>query len=398
MSTAAPSRPSRHQNLYAHHLWMQQRFFAGLLLLAGVVATGIAIYQRQLFSPAFAVWLVYIPTGLLLGGAILLYRWRSNLKVLDEGVQISSMLTSVTIDYDSIKSVRALPLRQHFQDRRSRMIAPIMKQHIDKPAVFIRVRGDDTQLAAIKRRLGLFKARLMFEDTIAIPVQPRLCGRQRPALAAQWAGLRRGLLSGRRPQGRQGNRAVPPDHQGLPVLVLRPRAAACEGADRRRGVGLRMVPSYIPGRPRRVHRSRLQHFWMADRGMPLRNAVHPDDVSAREALMAEPDLRHRGGDSGVLRRHVLHPVAHRHDRHLSDLFHPRLVLLAPGPYPEPLVQRVDAVSARTRHRARHRHRREMDRPRRVGQHRLPSRFAYRAAKPQGRVWTVGLALPLVAQR
>ncbi len=124
MSTAAPSRTSRHQNLYAHHLWMQQRFFAGLLLLAGVVATGIAIYQRQLFSPAFAVWLVYIPTGLLLGGAILLYRWRSNLKVLDEGVQISSMLTSVTIDYDSIKSVRALPLRQHFQDRRSRMIAP----------------------------------------------------------------------------------------------------------------------------------------------------------------------------------------------------------------------------------------------------------------------------------
>ena len=170
MSTAAPSRPSRHQNLYAHHLWMQQRFFAGLLLLAGVVATGVAIYQRQLFSPAFAVWLVYIPTGLLLGGAILLYRWRSNLKVLDEGVQISSMLTSVTIDYDSIKSVRALPLRQHFQDRRSRMIAPIMKQHIDKPAVFIKVRGDDTELAAIKKRLGLFRARLMNEDTIAVPV------------------------------------------------------------------------------------------------------------------------------------------------------------------------------------------------------------------------------------
>ena len=170
MSTPEPSRPKSYQNMYAHHLWMQQRFFAGLLLLAGVVATGIAIYQRQLFSPAFAVWLVYIPTGLLLGGAILLYRWRSNLKVLDEGVQISSMLTSVTIDYDSIKSVRALPHRQHFQDRRSRMIAPIMKQHIDKPAVFIRVRGDDTQLAAIKRRLGLFKARLMFEDTIAIPV------------------------------------------------------------------------------------------------------------------------------------------------------------------------------------------------------------------------------------
>ncbi|HEY3084943.1 MAG TPA: hypothetical protein VGK28_05745 [Candidatus Dormibacteraeota bacterium] len=170
MSTEAASRPSRHQILYAHHLWLQQRFFAGLLLLAGVVATGIAIYQGQLFSPAFAVWLVYIPTGLLLGGAILLYRWRSNLQVLEEGVRISSMFSNVVIDYDSIRWVKALPLRQHFQDRRSRMIAPIMKQHIDKPAVFVKVRGDESELASIKKRLGIFRSRLMYEDTIAVPV------------------------------------------------------------------------------------------------------------------------------------------------------------------------------------------------------------------------------------
>ena len=170
MSTETASRPSRHQNLYAHHLWLQQRFFAGLLLLAGVVATGIAIYQGQLFSPAFAVWLVYIPTGLLLGGAILLYRWRSNLQVLESGVRISSMFASVDIDYESIRWVKALPLRQHFQERRSRMIAPIMKQHIDKPAVFIKVRGDETELAQVKKRLGIFRSRLMDEDVIAIPV------------------------------------------------------------------------------------------------------------------------------------------------------------------------------------------------------------------------------------
>ena len=170
MSTEGASRPARHQVLYAHHLWLQQRFFAGLLLLAGVVATGIAIYQGQLFSPAFAVWLVYIPTGILLGGAILLYRWRSNLRVLDSGVRIASMFSNVVIDYDAIKSVKALPLRQHFQDKRSRMIAPIMKQHIDKPAVFIKVRGDETELAQIKKRLGIFRSRLMYEDTIAIPV------------------------------------------------------------------------------------------------------------------------------------------------------------------------------------------------------------------------------------
>jgi len=170
LSTAAPTRPTRHQNLYAHHLWKQQRFFAGLLLLAGVAATAIAIYQGQLFSPTFAVWLVYIPTGLLLGGVILLYRRRSNVQVTDSGVKISNMFSSLILDYDSIRTVKALPLRQHFLERRSRMIAPIMKQHIDKPAVFIRVRGDDTQLASMKKRLGLFRSRLMNEDMIAIPV------------------------------------------------------------------------------------------------------------------------------------------------------------------------------------------------------------------------------------
>jgi hypothetical protein len=170
LSTEAASRPSRHQNLYAHHLWLQQRFFAGLLVAAGIVATGIAIYQGQLFSPTFAVWLVYIPTGFLLGGAILLYRWRSSLRVLDNGVQISSMFSNVVIDYDNIRWVKALPLRQHFQDKRSRMIAPIMKQHIDKPAVFLKVRGDESELAETRKRLGIFRSRLMDGDIIAIPV------------------------------------------------------------------------------------------------------------------------------------------------------------------------------------------------------------------------------------
>ena len=170
MSTATPSRPTRHQNLYAHQLWQQQRFFAGLLVAAGVVATAVAVYKGQVFSPTFSVWLMYVPAGLLLGGGILLYRYRSHIKVLDGGVRISSMFQSVTLDYESIRSVKALPLRQHFQDSRSKMVAPIMKQHIDKPAVFIRLRGDDSQLSAIKKRLGLFRGRLMDDDTIAIPV------------------------------------------------------------------------------------------------------------------------------------------------------------------------------------------------------------------------------------
>ena len=160
----------RHQNLYAHQVWLQQRFFAGLLVGAGIVATAIAVYQRQLFSPAFAVWLVYIPVGLGLGAFIYFFRWRSNIQVRDEGVRLSSMFTTLVLDYDSIRWVKALPLRQHFEDRRAKMIAPIMKQHIDKPAVFIKVRGDETQLAEIKKKLGLFRSRLMDEDVIAVPV------------------------------------------------------------------------------------------------------------------------------------------------------------------------------------------------------------------------------------
>lgn len=149
---------------------MQWRFFAIAFIVIGGAATGLAIAQHQLFSQGSVLWLIYIPSGLAIGIGSLLYRRRSNLQVLDDGVKISNMLSSVLIDYDSIRSVKALPLRQHFQDRRSRRIAPIMKQHIDKPAVFIRLRADETQLKEIKKRLGLFRERLMDEETIAIPV------------------------------------------------------------------------------------------------------------------------------------------------------------------------------------------------------------------------------------
>jgi hypothetical protein len=167
LSTEAPSTGARHQNLHAHHLWRQQRFFAGFLVAVGVVMTLLLVYQGQLKQPSQLIWVLYIPSGLLLGGAFLLYRRRSHVQVLEEGVKISNLLSTVVLPYESVRSVKAMPLRQHFQDRRSRMIAPIMKQYVDKPALFIRVRGDETELASMKKRLG---ARLMHEDTIAVPV------------------------------------------------------------------------------------------------------------------------------------------------------------------------------------------------------------------------------------
>src|SRR5579872_3280740 len=87
MSEQTTARQVRHQNLYAHHLWQQQRFFAGLLLVVGLGASGLALYRGQLFTPGFAVWIVYIPVGLALGLAIFTFRYRSHVKVLDEGVK-----------------------------------------------------------------------------------------------------------------------------------------------------------------------------------------------------------------------------------------------------------------------------------------------------------------------
>jgi hypothetical protein len=167
LNTEAPPGQVRHQNMHAHHLWRQQRFFAGFLILVGVVMTALLIYQGQIMHTANLIWLLYVPSGLLLGGGFLYYRHRSHVRVQDSGVKVSTLLSSVLLDYDSIKSVKALPLRQHFLDRRSRLIAPVMKRYVDQPALFIRIRGDETELAAIKKTLG---SRLMFEDTIAIPV------------------------------------------------------------------------------------------------------------------------------------------------------------------------------------------------------------------------------------
>lgn len=167
LPTEVPAKSTRHQNLHAHQLWLQQRFFAGFLVAVGIVMTALLIYQHQFNKAANVVWLLYIPSGLLLGGLFLYYRYRSHIRILDEGVKISTLLSSVVLDYGNIRSAKAMPLRSHFQDGRSRMVAPVMKAHIDKPALFIRMRGDETELAAMKKRLG---GRLMYQDMIAIPV------------------------------------------------------------------------------------------------------------------------------------------------------------------------------------------------------------------------------------
>ena len=164
---ATPSGRLRQPILYADQLWRQQRFFAGFLVAVGLVMTILLIYQGQIAKSANVIWLLYVPSGLLLGGAFLLYKRRSYVEALDSGMKVSMLRSSLVIEYDRIKGVKVQPLKLAFLDKRTRKVAPMMKPLLEKPALFVRVRGSDEELAALKKRLG---SRMMFEDTIALPL------------------------------------------------------------------------------------------------------------------------------------------------------------------------------------------------------------------------------------
>jgi len=157
-------------------MWRQQRFFAGFLVAVGIVMTGILVYQNQLFQHSNLIWTMYVPSGLILGGAFLYYKWRSYVEAQELGLKISTLFSSVVIDWDQIRLVKVQPLNIAFQDGRRRYVARITKPLMEKPALFVRLRGSDEEIAAIRKKLGV---RLAYEDTIAMPVPD--------ADAAAWA-------------------------------------------------------------------------------------------------------------------------------------------------------------------------------------------------------------------
>lgn len=130
--------------------------------------TGLLLYRGQLTTTANMIWLLYIPSGLLLGGGFLFYKYRSFAEPLDEGLKVSALRSSVLIPYDSIRSVKVQPLSLAFLEKRKRMVAPMMKALMDKPALFVRLRGDESELAAIKKKLG---GRVAYDDMIALPLK-----------------------------------------------------------------------------------------------------------------------------------------------------------------------------------------------------------------------------------
>ena len=167
-STQTEPASSRQPILYADQLWRQQRFFAGFLVAVGVGMTGLLLYKGQLTTTSNLIWLFYIPSGVLLGGAFLFYKYRSFAESLDEGFKVSALRSSVLIPYESIRSVKVQPLSLAFLEKRKRMVAPMMKPLMQRPALFVRLRSDESELAAIKKKLG---GRVVFDDMIALPLK-----------------------------------------------------------------------------------------------------------------------------------------------------------------------------------------------------------------------------------
>jgi hypothetical protein len=164
---ATPGR-ARQAILYADQLWRQQRIFAGLLVALGLGMTGYLLYMGVLNKSANVIWALYAPTGLALGGAFLYYKWRSYVEAQDDGLKVSTLRSNVVIGYDTIRGVKVQPLKMAFQDKRSRMVAPMMKSLMEKPALFVRLRPSEEESAIIRKRLGV---RVFFEDTIALPIR-----------------------------------------------------------------------------------------------------------------------------------------------------------------------------------------------------------------------------------
>jgi hypothetical protein len=167
-STETQPASARQPILYADQLWRQQRFFAGFLILAGVGMSAYLFYRGQMTSTANLIWLMYIPSGLLLGGAFLLYKYRSFAEPLDDGLKVSALRSSVLIPYEDIRSVKVQPLKLAFLDKRKRMVAPMMRPLLERPALFVRLRNDEEEMAAIKKTLG---ARVVYEDMLALPLK-----------------------------------------------------------------------------------------------------------------------------------------------------------------------------------------------------------------------------------
>jgi hypothetical protein len=149
-------------------MWRRQRLWPLLLLGAGVVFSVTTLVSRHgVLDQNTVVWLAYIPCALIFGALLILYRRRNYVQVTESGLRISSLLSALVIGYDQIRSTRVQPLERHFQDNPRGLRRPGVSELKLRPALFIRLRGDEAELARIRKKLG---SQLLHEDTVAVPL------------------------------------------------------------------------------------------------------------------------------------------------------------------------------------------------------------------------------------
>jgi hypothetical protein len=156
--------------LYAHEMWRRQRLWVIFLLVVGVGASVATLVYPQLRGRGTSmnwIFFAYVPAGLLLGAGLLYYRWRSRVEVADEGLRIGLLLSDVLVEYELVRAVRVQPLDRHFQESRRKLIRPVSRALMPRPALFVRLKGDPARLAFIRKKLG---SQIYADDTIAFPV------------------------------------------------------------------------------------------------------------------------------------------------------------------------------------------------------------------------------------
>jgi hypothetical protein len=156
-------------NLYADELWKRNWFMAPFLLLMGA---GFSVYFVAVVKSTHDVPILVAES---LGGAALVliffggYRYFSYVKVTDEGLRFNWTLpfSSAVVPYDIIRSTRVADLSGFYPPARKNFINNMTKPLLDKPALYMRLGGDEATVARVSRKLG---RRYVVDGTIAVPV------------------------------------------------------------------------------------------------------------------------------------------------------------------------------------------------------------------------------------
>jgi hypothetical protein len=156
-------------NLYADELWKRNWFMAPFLLLMG---SGFTVYFVFVAKTTRDVPILMAEA---LGGAALVllffgsFRYLSYVKVTEQGLRFNWTFpfSSAVVPYEVIRSTRVADLSGFYPPNRKSYINNMTKPLLDKPALYMRLGGDEAVLARLSRKLG---KRYVFDGTLAVPV------------------------------------------------------------------------------------------------------------------------------------------------------------------------------------------------------------------------------------